>query len=105
MTPVATARCLQVPIRPDVHVHHQLQYMREPQNRKACFLDAEIWILIDLVFLKKDILLQKFNILRTNQLKKKVWAEITESVNSRAVDVKQTVGGGEKEVERSLSES
>ena len=29
--------------------------------------------------------------MRTNQLKKKAWAEITELVNSRVVDVKRTV--------------
>ena len=63
----------------------------KPRSRKACFSDAEIRELIDLFSKKKDMLLTKFNSANTNQQKKKAWAEITESVNSRAVGVKRTV--------------
>ena len=71
----------------------------KPRSRKASFTDVEIRTLINLFSQKKAtdveirtlinlfsqkkaILLQKINSTSTNHLYKKMWAEITESVNS-----------------------
>ena len=80
--------------------------MAQPKlKRKPCFSDEEIRCLVDSFGEHKDLLLSKLNNSATNQKKKKVWAEITTSVNARAVHVKRTVDEVKKKWKDLLSKA